>query len=305
MVELNAVPVFADIHPETYCLDPAAIEAAVTPRTRAVIPVHFAGQAAAMDEITALARRYGLSVIEDAAHAHGSEYKARRLGSIGEMSTFSFQSSKNLTCGEGGIVLTSDEHLERTCRALHTCGRFPESAWYEHKLLGGNYRMNEFQAALLLSQFNRLEEQVQRREANGLLLNRALAEIPGIRPLGRGYGETRHGYHLYIFRYNSAHFSGLPREMFIAALNAEGVPCSGGYERPLYHQPVFLNRAFGPYLSGTPQLPDYAQIFCPVSERSCREAVWLSQPLLLGGESDILDIVAAVEKISANHQELL
>lgn len=305
VVEVNAVPIFADVHPDTFCLDPASLESVITPRTRAIIPVHFAGQAAAMDEIMAIAKRYDLVVIEDAAHAHGSEYKGRRLGSIGKMSTFSFQASKTLTSGEGGIVLTSEEHCERICRSLHTCGRFPESAWYEHHLLGGNYRMTEFQAALLTAQFSRLEEQAQKREANGLFLNKALEKIPGIRPLRRGHGETRHGYHLYIFQYDSAAFDGLPRQKFLEALAAEGIHCSSGYDRPLYKQPVFLNHAFGPYSPAEVQYPDYAQVVCPISERACQEACWLAHPLLLGDEGDMLDIAAALEKIFENHKDLL
>ncbi len=305
VVEVNAVPIFADISPETYCLDPAAIEAAISARTRAIIPVHFAGQAAAMNEILALADRYGLVVIEDAAHAHGAEYRGKRLGSLGELGTFSFQASKTLTSGEGGIILTSDENYERICRSLQTCGRFPESAWYEHHLMGGNYRMNEFQAALLSAQFERLEEQVQRREANGLRLNRELAKTGAVRPMGRGYGETRHGYSLYLFRYNPAAFDGLSRQKFLQALNAEGIPCSAGYDRPLYRQPVFVSRDFGPFTSSVGQYPDYAQVSCPVSEQACQEACWLSHSLLLGAESDIDDILAAVEKIYTQHTDLL
>jgi dTDP-4-amino-4,6-dideoxygalactose transaminase len=305
VVEVSAVPIFADIHSETYCLDPASIENAITSRTRAVIPVHFAGQAAAMDEIMDIAERYGLAVIEDAAHAHGAEYRGKRLGSIGTMSTFSFQASKNLTSGEGGIILTSDEGYERVCRALHTCGRYPENAWYEHHLPGGNYRMNEFQAALLTSQFRRLEEQVKRRETNGLFLNRELSKIPGIRPLLRGHAEDRHSYHLYIFRYDPRAFDGLPRSTFIKALNAEGVPCTSGYDRPLYRQPVFLNRDFGPFAPAGSQYPNYSQVYCPVSEQACLESCWLPQPLLLGSENDMLDIIAAVEKIWVHHKDLL
>lgn len=305
VVEVNAIPIFADIDPETYCLDPDAIEAAITPRTRAIIPVHFAGQAAAMHEIMTIARRSNLVVIEDAAHAHGSEYNGKRLGSLGELATFSFQASKTLTSGEGGIILTSDERYERICRSLHTCGRFPESTWYEHHLLGGNYRMNEFQAALLSAQFTRLEEQVQQREKNGLYLNRELATIPGIRPMARGLGETRHGYHLYIFRYNPAAFGGVPRQKFIDALVAEGVPCSAGYDRPLYRQPVFLNRTFGPYSVAGIQYPNYGQVSCPVSEQACQESCWLAHSLLLGDEGDMQDIVAAVSKVYEHHKDLL
>ena len=305
VVEVNAIPVFADIHPETYCLDPAAIEAVITPRTRAIVPVHFAGQAAAMDDIMDIARRYGLIVIEDAAHAHGSEYHGKRLGSFGDMSTFSFQASKTLTCGEGGMILTSNEGYEKIGRSLHTCGRFPESAWYEHHLLGGNYRMNEFQAALLIAQFSRLEEQVQRREANGLFLNQGLAAIPGIRPLARGFGETRHGYALYVFRYDTDAFDGLPRQKFVEALVAEGVPVSTGYDRPLYRQPVFVNRSFQSYAIAMEKAPDYKEVLCPVSERACQEACWLPHSLLLGDERDMQDIIRAVVKVYENRWDLL
>ncbi len=305
VVEVNAVPIFADIDPDTYCLDPAAIEAAISPRTRAIIPVHFGGQAAAMNEIMAIAEQHQLVVIEDAAHAHGAEYEGKRLGSLGQLSAFSFQATKTLTAGEGGIVLTSDEGYERICRALHTCGRFPESAWYEHRLLGGNYRMSEFQAALLLAQFERLEEQVQIREANGAFLNRELSHIPGIRPMARGRGETRHGYYLYVFRYDPAAMDGLPRQIFLEALAAEGIPCAPGYDRPLYQQPVFIDQAFGPYAPAGVHFPDYAQVSCPVSEQSCRESCWLAQPLLLGDQADMRDIVSAMEKIYEHRQELL
>lgn len=305
VVEVNAVPIFADIDPETYCLDPAAVEAAITRRTRAIIPVHFAGQAAAMDELNEIAGRHGLVVIEDAAHAHGSEYKGRRLGSLGALSTFSFQASKTLTCGEGGIILTSDEGLERICRALHTCGRYPESAWYEHILLGGNYRLNEFQAALLLSQFERLEAQVQRREENGLFLAAELEKIPGIRPQRRGRGETRHGYHLFVFRYEAEAFDGLGRDRFLEALRAEGIPCSSGYDRPLYHQPAFTRSAFGPYKLPGARYPDYRLVCCPSSEQLCREACWLHHALLLGEKEDMQDIAAAVAKIHAHRADLL
>jgi dTDP-4-amino-4,6-dideoxygalactose transaminase len=266
VIEANAVPVFVDIDPETYCLTPQGVEASITDRTRAIIPVHFAGQAVDMDPLMALADRYNLVVIEDAAHAHGAEYKSRRLGSIAQMGCFSFQSSKNLTAGEGGAILTNDEQYERLCRSLHTCGRYPEGAWYEHYQPGGNYRMTEFQAGLLLNQLTRLEEQTKLRDRNGYYLNQRLVEIPGIRPLKRGLGETRHAYHLYIFR---------------------------GYGTPIYRQELFLKLAFGPYTGYQHTQPDldYAGVYCPVSETACREeACWLPQSVLLGSEKDMDDI---------------
>jgi dTDP-4-amino-4,6-dideoxygalactose transaminase len=306
VVEANAAPVFADIEPNTYNIDPDAVEQAITPRTRAIIPVHFAGQAADMARILEIARRRELVVIEDAAHGHGAAWQDRKLGSIGEMGCFSFQSSKNLTAGEGGIVLTSSDQFERLLRALHTCGRFPERAWYEHHLIGGNFRMTEFQGALLLAQLARLEEQTRVRDENGRYLNARLAEVPGIRPLTRGHGETRHSYHLYIFRYGPEAFGGIPRDRFLAALQAEGIPCSGGYATGLYAQPLFASRAFGPFggaLRSSEKLRYDPEGF-PACERACTEAVWLFQEMLLGTRDDMNDIVRAVEKIYEGRGEL-
>jgi dTDP-4-amino-4,6-dideoxygalactose transaminase len=306
VVEANAVPVFADIEPDTFNIDPEAIERAITPRTRAIIPVHFAGQAADMAHIGEIAGRRGLTVVEDAAHGHGATWRGRKLGSLGEMGCFSFQSSKNLTAGEGGMVLTSSADTERRVRALHTCGRHPEHPWYEHHLIGGNYRMTEFQGALLLAQLARLEEQTRKRDENGLYLNARLAEIPGIRPLTRGHGETRHSYHLYIFRYDATAFDGVPRDRFLEALRAEGIPCSGGYATGLYAQPLFANRAFGPFggaRRGGAQAR-YDPTGFPACERACAEACWLFQQMLLGARKDMDDIVHAVEKIYEHRKEL-
>jgi dTDP-4-amino-4,6-dideoxygalactose transaminase len=306
VVEANGAPVFADIEPDTYNIDPAAIARAITPRTKAIIPVHFAGQAAGMQRIIEIAGQHRLIVIEDAAHGHGATWQGRKLGSIGQMGCFSFQSSKNLTAGEGGIILTGSSELERLLRALHTCGRFPERAWYEHHVIGGNYRMTEFQGALLLAQLARLEEQTRIRDENGQYLNARLAEIPGIRPLTRGHGETRHSYHLYIFRYDNSAFAGAPRDRFLAALQAEGIPCSGGYATGLYAQPLFAGRAFGPFggaRRGPADLSNAPAAF-PACERACAEACWLFQPMLLGTRDDMDDILRAVEKIYEGRMQL-
>ena len=306
VVEANGVPVFADIEPDTFNIDPGAVKQAITSRTKAIIPVHFAGQAADMERILEIARRRRLIVIEDAAHGHGATWQGRKLGSIGEMGCFSFQSSKNLTAGEGGMILTSSAEYERLLRAYHTCGRFPERAWYEHHLIGGNYRMTEFQGALLLAQLARLEFQTQIRNANGLHLNARLGSIPGIRPLTRGHGETRHSYHLYIFRYESEAFHGVPRDRFLAALQAEGIPCSGGYATGLYAQPLFAGRAFGPFGGARGARADlrYDPAGFPACEQACAEACWLFQAMLLGTPEDMNDIVRAVEKIYENRTEL-
>jgi dTDP-4-amino-4,6-dideoxygalactose transaminase len=300
VVEANAIPVFVDIDPDTYNLDPDLIEAAITPRTRAIIPVHFAGLPADMKRIHALARRRRLAVIEDAAHAHGATLGGRKVGALGDMGCFSFQMSKNLTAGEGGIILTNDDNLAEMCRALHNCGRPTGGVWYEHHYPGGNYRLPELSGALLLAQLSRLERQTERRNANGLYLDARLAEIPGIRPMARDTANVRHAYHLYMFRYDAAEFGGVPRARFLEALMAEGVPASAGYAVPLYRQPLFTRKTFGPFTGGMETHPelDYARVSCPVCERACSsEACWLTQSLLLGSRRDMEDIVRAVTRI--------
>lgn len=306
VVESNATPIFVDIQPDTFNLDPALMEAAITPRTRAIIPVHMAGLPADMDAINAIAQRHNLYVIEDAAHAHGAEYKGQRVGAIGHVGSFSFQSSKNLCSGEGGIIVTNDERLYEACKSAHNCGRVPGGAWYDHHNMGGNYRLGEFQAGILNAQLDRLEEQCQRREENGRYLHQRLSEVPGIKPQARGKGETRHGYHLFVFRYDESVY-GVPRAKFLKALEAEGVPASPGYVVPLHRQPMFTNHNFGPYTAALDTHPglDYRKVSLPVCERaSASEGAWLYQSVLLGPKSDMDDIATAFEKLYEHRAEL-
>ena len=297
VVEANMVPVFADIDLNTFNLDPRALEAAITPRTRAVIPVHFAGQPADMDAIMSIARKHKLLVIEDAAHAHGASYKNRPAGSLADMASFSFQSSKNLTCGEGGIITTNDPKLAASCRSLHNCGRIPTGVWYEHHVISGNYRLGELQGALLNVQLDRLEDQAKTRDANGQYLAGRLTSLPGLHPQQRPDFCTRHAYHLFMLRIDGQEF-GAPRAAVIAALHAEGVPCSGGYGFSLQEQPMFRNRAFGPYLAGIRDRLEYQQVHCPNSDLLCREqALWLEQAMFLGPREDLDDIFRAFEKV--------
>src|SRR5215211_5694720 len=175
VLEANAIPVFADIDLQTFNLDPAAVAAAITARTKAIVPVHFAGQPADMDAIMTLAAPRDLLVLEDAAHAHAASYRGRPAGSLGHIAAFSFQSSKNLTAGEGGIITTNDEALAAACRSIHNCGRVPDGVWYEHHVVSGNYRLGEFQGAVLNCQLDRLEEQTTTRDRNGRRLASLLA----------------------------------------------------------------------------------------------------------------------------------
>jgi dTDP-4-amino-4,6-dideoxygalactose transaminase len=304
VIEANAVPVFADIDLHTFNLDPTAVAAAITPRTRAIIPVHFAGQPADMQAIMALADGRGLVVIEDAAHAHGAGYQDRPAGSLGHLASFSFQSSKNMTAGEGGIITTNDEALAEACRSIHNCGRVPDGVWYEHHVVSGNYRLGEFQGAVLNCQLDRLDSQTRTRDANGRYLASRLARMPGLYPQARTADCTRHSYHLFMLRIDSAEF-GAPRAAVIQALLAEGIPCSAGYGFSLPRQPLFRHKAFGPFLRGASAGLDYGGVRCPTSDLICAsQAIWLEQHLLLGPREDMDDISRAFEKVHRHRNAL-
>lgn len=300
VITIGAIPVFADIEPDTLNLDPADVERKVTPRTRAVIPVHVGGRMADMDRLNALAARRGLRVLEDAAHAWGSQWRGRGAGTLGRAGTFSFQVSKNITAGEGGILVTDDEALADLCRSFTHCGRRKGGAWYDHDYLGSNLRLTEFQAAILLAQLERLPEQMACREANAALLDRALAGIPGIHLQPGEPRMTRRSYHMYIFRVEEPAL-GLSRDRFLEALCSEGVPASKGWYQPLYRNGVFLNAHHGPAHGITAPLAgkevDYTRVHCPVCEQVCRDAIWIAHPALLAGESQVRLIADAVAKV--------
>lgn len=296
VIEANCVPVFVDIDPDTYNLDSSKIEAAITPRTKAIIPVHFAGLACDMDTIMDIAAAHNLYVIEDTAHAHGGEYKGKKLGSIGHAGCFSFQSSKNLNSGEGGLIVTDDEKLFDMMNSLRNVGRVKGGQWYEHHYLGCNYRITQFQAALLSKQLERLEEQTCRRNENGRYLASLLQNIEGITPLRRGVGETLHTYHLFIFRYDKIKFNGMSKRDFAEALAAEGVPAFMGYPKPIYEQPVFQNKNFMCY--AIPDYVDYTSVRCEVAEKACyEEGIWILQHGMLGTRDNMAEFAKAIEKI--------
>ena len=296
VLEANCVPVFVDIDPDTYNLDPEKIEAAITKRTKAIIPVHFAGQACEMDKIMAIANKHNLKVVEDACHGHGAEYKGKKLGSIGDAGCFSFQSSKNLTCGEGGMIITNDEKLYDMMNSLRNVGRVKGGQWYEHHNLGCNYRMTQLQVILLVNQLKRIKEQTLRRHENGTYLNSLLEKIDGIKPLSRGRGETLHSYHIYIFKYDKSEFNNLPKVEFSQMLAAEGVPCFMGYPKPLYKQPLFQEKNFMCY--AIPEEVSYKNVSCPVTEKACyEEAVWILQHAMLGPKEDMEKFAEAILKI--------
>lgn len=303
VLSVNATPVFVDIDMETFCIDPDKVAAAVTPKTKAIIAVHLGGHPADMDAIMRIASEKNLLVIEDAAQAHFAEWKSKKVGSVGHIGCFSFQSTKNVSSGEGGIVVTNDEKLASRCWSYHNCGRRQGGLWYEHPYLGSNYRMTEFQAAILLAQLNRVESQIGRRERNAERLTGSLQGIKGIKTLTRDKRATVHSHHLFIVKYDEAVCPGVTRDAFVHALSSEGIPATRGYV-PL-HREGFLSEVKEFTLrSADYGISDYSLVSCPRTEEACRVGIWLPQYCLLGDEKDVDDIAAAFRKVSENVEQL-
>lgn len=296
----HALPVFVDTDRATFQIDASKIEAAITPRTRVILPVHLGGSAADLDRILEIGQRHNLPVLEDACQAHLAEWRGRKVGTLGAAGCFSFQGSKNLNAGEGGAIVTNNEALRASCQSYLNNGRGATSYGYRFVRNGSNHRMTEFQAALLMEQMTRLERQAQSREENARYLTPRLTEIPGIHPAKMYEGCTRNAYHLYMFRYDREQFAGMALETLVKALQAEGVPASAGYV-PLNKEPVMeatlQSRHFRRCFPQT-DLDRYAErTACPENDRLCGEAVWLTQNMLLGPRGDMDDVVAAVRKV--------
>jgi perosamine synthetase len=235
-----ALPVFVDSDRTTFQIDANKIEAAITPRTRAIVPVHLGGSPADMDKILEVAKSHRIPVLEDACQAHLGEWRNKKLGTLGVAGCFSFQASKNLNSGEGGSIVSNDDDLMQVCRSFHNNGRGSGDHAFSYVRNGSNHRITEFQGALLEQQLTRLEAQSETRTKNAHYLTRQFGEIRGISPARLYEGCTRSAYHLYMFRYDSEEFAGLPRQKFIKALAAEGIPSSSGYG-PLNKEPVIEN----------------------------------------------------------------
>lgn len=281
---------FVDIHPETFTILPEAVEAAVTPDTRVIVPVHIGGHPADMDALREIARRHGLKIVEDCAQAHGAEYKGKKVGSLGDAGAFSFQSSKNLTSGEGGMVTTNDSDIRDRVVAFMDVGRRPGGARWEYPRLGWNYRPSEYLAALLDVRLKLLEEETRRRNENGAYLIKHLEEIEGISPPKLAPYTTLHGYHLFMCTYNPEGFGGRPRGEFLEALSAEGIPCTAGYTQPLSRE-AGLQHLASKYPHLIKEMP------CPNAEKVCASSFWFYQNMLLGTREDMNDIVEAIAKI--------
>jgi dTDP-4-amino-4,6-dideoxygalactose transaminase len=303
--EVGAIPVFADVDPETAAISAKSIEENVTEKTKAVIGVHYAGYPINFDEILPVVKKHDLFLIEDCAHAHGSEWRGRKVGAIGHMGGFSLQESKTLTAGEGGIVLTNDDGLAEKARLIHNIGRVLGKPGYMHYILSSNYRLSELQAGLLISQMRRLREQVELKHETGEYLASKLKKIGGVEPLKRDERITKRGYYYFVVRYYSEEFQNVPKEKFVAALNAEGVPAGVGYGMPLYRQPAFKGENLKGVFPEGWKVPNYEGLSLPGAEEYCMREVTLPHQILLGGREAADLIVAAVEKIKENVDELL
>ncbi|MHC4740950.1 MAG: DegT/DnrJ/EryC1/StrS family aminotransferase [Planctomycetota bacterium] len=305
----KALPVFADTDPETFQINPDKIEERITKNTKAILPVHILGLPANMDRINAIAKKHNLVVIEDACQAWMAEWRGKKCGTVGDLGCFSFQNSKHLPSGEGGAVVGDDDKIMDICHSFHNCGRSYGSVKGKqgYPIRGSNRRMQQFQAVILMSQMKRLEKDTQLRNENAEYLTSRLKDIPGIVPHKLYDGVTRAAYHLYPFRYKKEHFNNAPRSKFLAALSAEGVPCSGGYG-PQYKDDLIeeaLNSRGYQRLFSKKRLKEYRKgLNFPDNDQLCQEAVWLSQTLLLTGKKDMDDIANAIRKIYDNRDKL-
>ncbi len=301
----NALPVLVDVDPGTYCINPDLVEEAITPRTKAVIAVHMGGHPADLDRLKKITDRKKLALIEDSSHAHASEWKGKRIGTFGVAGTFSFQSSKLMTAGEGGIIISNDEKFERQARSVHDCGRMPGEWFYSHFIYGSNYRLSEWQGAVLQAQLGRLDEQTQVRHRNGRLLDRLLGMIPGITPQKLDDRCTRNGQYAYIFHVNKKEFAGIATDRFIAAMNAEGIPNQASYP-PLHQLHMFRNGEYRKRLCGKQARERHAFLKrrFPATQKAAWETVWIPQPALLGDEEDVEEIAASLSKIQKHAKDL-
>lgn len=302
----GAMPVLVDCTPDTYCIDPVLAEIAITSNTKAIIAVHMGGHPADLDALLEICRRHKLALIEDCAHAHGSEWKGHRVGAIGDVGTFSFQASKLLTAGEGGMILTNSPDVERSVRSIHDCGRLPGEWFYSHFMYGSNYRLSEWQGAVLRCQLSRAEGQRAIRSHNTAYLDRELLEINGLTPQEADPRCTCNGHYAYIFHYDKAAFNDIPIQRFVEALNAEGVPTQASYP-PLHGLDVFRSGQFRKRLSGAQAEADFPFLRAefPNTNRAAWETVWLPQPLLLGSQEDMELVLEAIRKIQLSAGELI
>lgn len=310
----GAIPVFVDVDPRTFQMDPAKIEEKITANTKAIIPVHILGLPCDMERIMNIANKHNLLVVEDSCQAWLAEINGKKVGTFGNAGCYSFQTSKNMAMGEGGAIVSDDDDFMDRCYSYHNYGNpYGSTAGQVSAgtvMIGTKLRLTEYQAAIGLSQLTRLKEQTALRNTNASYLKSLIKEIPGITPYKLNPGVNRAAFHLFPFLYEKEDFQGLSRSLFIKALNAEGVPCSSGYSE--LNKMPFLKNAFNSkfYQKFYPkERLDYNQYAernqCPMNEKLCNElAIWIPQNILLGSKTDMKNIADAISKIKNNAEKI-
>ena len=305
---INAVPVFVDVDPDTYCLDAKLIEKAITPKTKAILPVHLGMRFADMDEILRIAAKHNLKVVEDCAHAHGGKWRGKGAGSMGDMGAFSFQTSKLITSGEGGLVITNNLEYMELVQSYINAGRASITDKYKKRIIGFNYRLGEFQAAVLGAQLKRLPKESAIRHKNMKRLEAKLQKTTGIGLLKPDPRITSLAPYGYVMKYFAEKVKDIPRAAFVAAMQLEGVHCDGLFYEPVYKSSLFpVDPTDFPALSWGREKPlDLRGMYsCPESEKAAyQESVWFPHQHFLGPTKDVDDIVDAVHKVLENIEEL-
>jgi dTDP-4-amino-4,6-dideoxygalactose transaminase len=303
-IAAGALPVIVDVEPRTWCIDPDLVEAAITDRTRAILPVHLGHQMADMDRITEIAKRHGLALVEDCAHAPGQRWRDQGAGCIGDFGSFSHQSSKILTSGEGGSLLTNDEQLARRAHSLVDCGRAKDPEEKEYTF-GANYRLGELHAALLVVAMDRFPAQQVERAENGKRFEKLVAGVPGVRVMPADERVTRWSFYNYMIAIDPDAFAGRANETVCAAMEAEGVPAEVQYP------PMSRYELFQPALSRLPLAVEQAdrldpsQMSFPVAEAAgLRESVYFMENVFRAGTEGIEDAGEALAKIQRHADEL-
>jgi dTDP-4-amino-4,6-dideoxygalactose transaminase len=305
----GAIPVIVDVESSSYCLDPKAAAKAITPKTKAIIPVHLGHQMADMDAIMELADRHKLVVIEDCAHAHGATWRGKGAGTIGHFGSFSLQSSKTLTSGEGGILLCRTPESAALAASIIDCGRKhalggggedPEGL----SIQGGNFRLSEVQAVLALIGIERFPAQAKQREEMAAYMDEALSEVQGVRVLKRDERHTTRSFYRYIFAIDPKEF-GVEHDVLCGALDAEGVGCWVGYEAMHNYELFQPQKSKLAVPNAFPEYFKFNEMLLPEATRACEhEAVWLDEAIFRAGPQGVDDAVAAIKKIQRNAKEL-
>lgn len=310
VVAVGAAPVFVDIDPATYNIDPGKVQEAITPKTRAVLCVHNGGMPADMDALRAETNKHGIALVGDCAHAHGSQWRGRGVGAIEDVGVFSFQGSKVLALGEGGMALTDSDELRARLYGFHHINGIAGRPKPQQSLPATNLRMSEWIGALGLVGLERLPQQIENREENARYFMKGLADISGVEGLEWDSRVTRWSFYIWHWRFISSEFEGVQRDSFLAALKAEGVPVSTGQTAPLYRNAALTEMHCGrtgfPFNAHTyGRALDFTQLNCPETERiAATEALAFSHTLFLGPRQNMDRMLDAVRKIRENVAEL-